>query len=471
MMLLNANCTTQGKELEKTDPEHAYYKFYELYEQDPNYRDVAERCAATAFQCSKRLSGEGQKVEWLEKVIDIDPSYREGHAQQLLYGTLHDWAVKLLGESRSAAIAQLERIFPDYDKWSEVYQILVDNYYQLLRDSNYSSTKQRNLNAEAEASYRLGIEQWVEGDLQSAVAQFTRISPETKEYKSAQSALAQLCVTLGRQEHEKKQWQGAAKWWDKALAISPNEAYQALVYSYYQLLRDGDDLYAEWSNPEAVAQASYRFGIEQWGEGELQNAVEQLAKIAPEAKEYKGAQSALVQLYVTLGRQEHERKKWQSAAEWWKKARAISPNEVYQALVDSYYQLLRDGNYSSTEWSNLDAEAEARYRLGTERWSKENLEGAVEQLEGIPKETHEFPSAQFALVQIYERLAQRYDELGRQEKDRQNAFEWFEKAKKIRAKAKAAKAILRAHEIGGEPETESFHKLWGVLRQKRKMDT
>jgi hypothetical protein len=75
---------------------------------------------------------------------------------------------------------------------------------------------------------------------------------------------------------------------------------------------------------------------------------------------------------------------------------------VHQALVDDYYQLLREGSYPRTEWADPDAEAQARYRLGVERWGKGDLAGAVEQLTAIQPHAKEFKAAQFDLVKIYD---------------------------------------------------------------------
>jgi len=98
--------------------------------------------------------------------------------------------------------------------------------------------------------------------------------------------------------------------------------------------------------------------------------------------------------------------------------------EVYQKLVDVYFRLLAEGIQIRTEQPNTEAEAEARYRLGIQRWGKGDLSGAVDQLTEISTKAQEFQSAQFALVQIYRALgAKSY-----REERLQNALEWHEKA-------------------------------------------
>jgi len=155
----------QGKKSEVGDPESAYYLFYELYTDDPNYGDVADRCAAVAFRNGTRqdihITSE-QRIEWLEKVIRIDPSHRKGHTQQQLYRARHRWAKELLEENKPAAIAQLERVSPDYDRWAEVCQILDHTYYWL------------------------GIELLDKGNPEGAVKYLEKIHPDSKELKGAQ---------------------------------------------------------------------------------------------------------------------------------------------------------------------------------------------------------------------------------------------------------------------------------------------
>lgn len=124
--------------------------------------------------------------------------------------------------NKRAAIAQLEQISPDYDRWPEVYRRLVDTYYQLLKEGDYSRTERTNLDAEAEARYRLGVERWGKGDLQGAVEQLTEIHPKSKEFDNARSTLARIYVALGQQERKERRWHKATEWWYKALAISPS---------------------------------------------------------------------------------------------------------------------------------------------------------------------------------------------------------------------------------------------------------
>jgi serine/threonine protein kinase len=214
----------QGKKLEASDPQRAYYLFYELYEQDPHYKDIADLCVAVAYENGTRtdthISWE-QKVDWLEKVIEIAPHHREGRTQQLLDNARHRRAEELLGANDLAAVAQLERISPHYSWWTEIYQTLVNTYYLLLRQGHYVRTEWSNLDAEAEARYRLGIEQRGKGDLEGAVEQLSQIPPERAEFDNAQALLAQLYVELGYQERQSGRWKHAVEAWNKALAISP----------------------------------------------------------------------------------------------------------------------------------------------------------------------------------------------------------------------------------------------------------
>lgn len=212
-----------GKELETDDPWRAYYLFYSLYQQAPDYEDVAELCAAVAFKNGMRQdvpSSWEQRVDWLEKVIEIDPDHRTGHTQRLLDKARHRWAEELLGENNLAGAAQLERIGPDYDQWVEVRQTLAGIYYRLLQEGRYHSTERSNLDAEAEARSRLGIEQWEKGNWQGAVEQLGKIPPEARVFPSM-LALAQTYVALGHRERKAGQWRNAIEWWDKALIMSP----------------------------------------------------------------------------------------------------------------------------------------------------------------------------------------------------------------------------------------------------------
>jgi eukaryotic-like serine/threonine-protein kinase len=327
---------TRGIELEADNPEDAYAQFYRLYKDDPNYKDVADRCATIAFQIGKQQESWKQKVDWLEKVTDTKTAnHIDGRtrpfldiAQQRLDSARHRWAKELLVKSRSAAIAQLEEISSSYDHWSEVYQSLIDAYYHLLLEGKYSRTEKSNLDAEAEASYRLGIERWCEGDLQSATEHFARIYPGAEVYKNAHLVLVQIYVMLGRQEHKKAHWQDAAEWWDKALAISPDEVYQALVNDYCRLLRSDDYVRTGWSKLDAEAEARYRLGVERWGKGDLEDAVEQFEEILRiskevEVSELEGALFALAQIaqeYKELG---HRNKSWSDASESLNRAKDI----------------------------------------------------------------------------------------------------------------------------------------------------
>jgi len=131
----------------------------------------------------------------------------------------HRWAQELQEEDKAAAIVQLEKISPDYARQSKVHQALGNSYYQLLRDTSYAPTGQTNLDAEAAARYRLGMERWNKGDLEGAVEQLTKVHPETDEFGDARDALVGIYVALGQQAQQDKQLQDAVKWWDKALAI------------------------------------------------------------------------------------------------------------------------------------------------------------------------------------------------------------------------------------------------------------
>ena len=212
-----------GKELEEDDPVRAYYLFYDLYGQDPSYEDVAELCATLAFRNGTREDvpmSWAQKVDWLENVVEIDPNHRAGRTRRLLDIARHRWSEELLEENSPVAIAQLEKITPDYGQWVEVSQTLADIYYRLLREGDYVRTEHSNLNAEAEAHSRLGLELWKKGDQQGALEQLARIPQEVRAFPSM-SALAQMYVALGHQERGARRWQSALEWWDKALSVSP----------------------------------------------------------------------------------------------------------------------------------------------------------------------------------------------------------------------------------------------------------
>lgn len=372
----------QGKKLVADEPGRAYNLLYDLYKQDPGYKDVAELCAKVAYENSacQDISSE-QQVEWLERATEVDPSHgEEGRAQWSLDNARHRWAKELLEEDEFAAISQLEKISTNYTRYPEVFQTLVNIYYRLLSEGNYTGTEKPNRGAEAEARYRLGVKRWGEGDSKGAIEQLGEIRSEDTQYKGAQFALGQIRNTTPYQKNQ----EGKA-------------------------------------NSDIEAGTRLRLGIELWDN--LEDVVKQLEKVRPEAKEYQSAQSALAQIYITLGRQKHTEEHWQEAAKWWKKALNISPSEGYRALVSDYHQLLRDGSYSHTKWTDSDAEAKARYRLGMELWAEGDLEGAIEQLEQLV-ENQRFLSVQAALFHIYETLGSRE----RKKKHWRKAEEWFKKA-------------------------------------------
>ncbi len=212
-----------GKDLEVRDPGRAYYLLYDVYRENPGYEDVADLCAAIAFRNGTRrdipISWE-QKVDWLEKAVEIDPDHRTGRTKRLLDNARHQWARELLVGNGTAAISLLERISPDYDQWVEVSQTLADKYYELLQEGKYVRTKRSNLNAEAEARSRVAIERWEQADWQGTVEQLEEIPLETRGFPSM-SALAQIYVAMGHRERGAGRWQEALNWWKKALLISP----------------------------------------------------------------------------------------------------------------------------------------------------------------------------------------------------------------------------------------------------------
>jgi serine/threonine protein kinase/Tfp pilus assembly protein PilF len=212
-----------GKSLKSRDPERVFYALYELYRMDRNYKDVAALCAQVAFGIGTNpdvsLSWE-QKVEWLEKVIEIDPGHREGRTQKLLDRARHRGSEELLKEDKSTAVTPLERISSNYDRWTEVHQTLVNVYHWLMQEGIYTRTEEYNLEAEAEARYRLGMERWGKGDLQGAAEALAEIHPQAREYEEARSQLAQIYVALGRHERQHGHWQSAVEWWDKAINLS-----------------------------------------------------------------------------------------------------------------------------------------------------------------------------------------------------------------------------------------------------------
>jgi tetratricopeptide (TPR) repeat protein len=212
-----------GRDLEARDPGRAYYLLYDVYRETPGYEDVADLCAAIAFRNGTRrdipINWE-QKVDWLEKAVEIDPDHRTGRTRRLLDNARHQWARELLVGNGTAAIRLLEGIGPDYDQWVEVSQTLADKYYELLQEGKYVRTKRSNLNAEAEARSRLAIERWEQEDWQGTVEQLEKIPQEIGGFPSM-SALAQVYVAMGRREWDAGRRQEALDWWKKALVISP----------------------------------------------------------------------------------------------------------------------------------------------------------------------------------------------------------------------------------------------------------
>jgi tetratricopeptide (TPR) repeat protein len=126
----------RGMEFRRNDNlERAYFQFHRLYERDPDYEDVAELCAGIAYSNAMRddipLTLKHQ-IEWLEKVLQIEPEHRYGRTCQRLNQLRHRWARELIEEgSDSAALYQLERITDDYEQWTEVCQTLARQYYRL----------------------------------------------------------------------------------------------------------------------------------------------------------------------------------------------------------------------------------------------------------------------------------------------------------------------------------------------------
>jgi len=222
----------QGRALESIDPQRAYYSLHELYglynelyKKDSLYEDVAVLCTRIAFHNATRRDvpvGWEQKVEWLEKVIEIDPDHREGRTQKLLDQARHRLARELMDEDRLAAIAQLEQISSSYDRSDEVYQALTNAYYWLLQEGVYARTEQSNCEAEAEARYLLGVKWLSRGDLQSAVEQLGQITPAVALFDGTQVTLGVLFTEMARQACQNGHWNSAKECLDKALTISPN---------------------------------------------------------------------------------------------------------------------------------------------------------------------------------------------------------------------------------------------------------
>jgi len=212
----------QGKELEVDDPRGAYSILHDLYEEDPSYRDVTKLCADIAFKIGTRQDISAswtQRVEWLERAVEIVPDHGEGRTQELLDGYRHCWAEELLDEDRPTAIAQLEKIFRSYTQWPEVYQTLVEVYYWLIQQGEYTRTERSNADAEAEARYRLGIQRWGKGDLPGAAEQLTEIPAKAQESHSARFALFQIYRALGDEEYRKRRLENALAWYMKAQGL------------------------------------------------------------------------------------------------------------------------------------------------------------------------------------------------------------------------------------------------------------
>ncbi len=217
---------TWGRELEGEDSGRAYYLLYELYQLDSSYEDVANRCATIAFRNGTRrdiFTDWGQKVEWLERVVEIDPYHRSGRTRRALNDARYHWAEALLETDRAAAVAQLERIDPSYEQSVEVRQILADIYNQFLQEGVYVRSEQANLDAEAEARARLGIALWEQGDRAKAVEQLEAIPAQAEVFPSI-LALARVYVALGHEARQARRWQNALEWWQRAMRISPSLA-------------------------------------------------------------------------------------------------------------------------------------------------------------------------------------------------------------------------------------------------------
>ncbi len=100
--------------LDEGDLESAYDQFFRLYQEDPTYEDIAERCVAVAFRSGTEdtlLNSEDQ-VKWLERVIKIEPDHNEWRTRHLLDEARYRWAKELIEGDKDAAAAQLERISP-----------------------------------------------------------------------------------------------------------------------------------------------------------------------------------------------------------------------------------------------------------------------------------------------------------------------------------------------------------------------
>ena len=140
----------EGRELEDgSELEKAYDQYYGLWKSDPNYRDVAERCATVAYEKATQESPHNSAenhVKWLERVIEIDPHHTQESAQRKLDRARHSWAERLRdGGDKLAAVAQLEKISekyrqPDAESFSKAQSIRVLIYDELAQQED----KERN---------------------------------------------------------------------------------------------------------------------------------------------------------------------------------------------------------------------------------------------------------------------------------------------------------------------------------------
>jgi len=205
--------------------------------------------------------------------------------------------------------------------------------------------------------------------------------------------------------------------------------------TYYLLY----DLYKEYPNYRDVtklcADIAFRIGVRQDVSISWEQRVAWLGKVLEIAPDYgEGhAQELLDDSRHHWAEEVLDEDRTTAAAQ----LESISPGytqwrKAYQKLVDVYLALLSEGNYVRKERSNADAEAEARYRLGIQRWGKGDSPGAAEQLTEIPAKAQEFHSARFALFQIYRALG---DEEYRKRR-LENALAWYMKAQGLEKSAK-----------------------------------
>ena len=119
--------------LDEEDPEASYREFFRLHQTDPDYKDVAEQCVAAAFRVCKKddsLNPEDQ-VQWLERVVEIEPDHNDGLTWQKLDVARFRWAKELLPSNPRAAAGQLERVSAEFQAPDDGSGALAQMYSKL----------------------------------------------------------------------------------------------------------------------------------------------------------------------------------------------------------------------------------------------------------------------------------------------------------------------------------------------------